>query len=259
MITHRFTKKKNIIIYTVADVHLGSKECKEKEFLEFIEMVKNTPNVYLILAGDLINNATKSSVSNCFDDIYRPAEQKKMMAKILEPVKDRILCATDGNHESRSGKDVDDDPVYDIMTKLDIEDRYRKNYAVVKIQFGEKRSYGRINPTYIFAVTHGNGGGALTGSGVNKAERFGYIFDGIDVLITAHIHKPLNTTPSKLRVDPQNNRIKEVPFDVVVATSWCGYSGYAGRKMLAPTSHVLQKMELNANKKEIEISQKHSY
>lgn len=222
-------------------------------------MVKNTPNVYLILAGDLINNATKSSVSNCFDDIYRPAEQKKMMAKILEPVKDRILCATSGNHEDRSDKDADDDPVYDIMAKLDIEDRYRKNYAVVKIQFGEKRSDGKKNPTYIFAVTHGSGGGALTGSGVNKAERFGYIFDGIDVLITAHIHKPLNTTPSKLRVDPQNNKVKEVPFDVVVATSWCGYSGYAGRKMLAPTSHVLQKIELNATKKEIEISQKHSY
>ena len=222
-------------------------------------MVKNTPNVYLILAGDLINNATKSSISNCFDDIYRPAEQKKMMAKILEPVKDRILCATSGNHEDRSGKDADDDPVYDIMAKLDIEDRYRKNYAVVKIQFGEKRSDGKKNPTYIFAVTHGSGGGALTGSGVNKAERFGYVFDGIDALITAHIHKPLNTTPSKLRVDPQNNKVKEVPFDVVVATSWCGYSGYAGRKMLAPTSHVLQKIELNATKKEIEISQKHSY
>lgn len=259
LITHKIPKRKDIVLYAVADVHLGAKECMEKEFLEFIEMVKNTPNAYLILAGDLINNATKSSVSNCFDDIYRPSEQKKMMAKILEPVKDRIICATTGNHEDRSGKDVDDDPVYDIMAKLDIEDRYRKNLAIVKIQIGDNKNGGTKNPTYVLAVTHGNGGGVMTGAGVNKAERFGYVFDGVDAVITAHIHKPLNTTPSKLRVNLQRNTIKEVPFDVIVATSWLRYSGYAAKKMLPPTSHVLQKITLCGTKKEIEISTKHSY
>lgn len=232
----------------------------EREFLEFIDMVKNDPSAYLILAGDLINNATKSSVSNCFDDIYRPSEQKKMMAKILEPVTDRILCAIPGNHEDRSGKDVDDDPVYDIMAKLDIEDRYRKNLAVVKIRMGDNRTRnGHYNPTYILAVTHGNGGGILTGSGVNKAERFGYAFDGVDAIITGHTHKPLNTTPSKLKINPQRNVVREVPFDVIVATSWLKYSGYAAKKMLNPTSHVLQKITLCGTKKEIEISTKHSY
>lgn len=260
LITHKFEKREDLTLYAVADVHLGAKECMEKEFLEFIDMVKNDPHAYLILAGDLINNATKSSVSNCFDDIYRPSEQKKMMTKILEPVRDRILCGTCGNHEDRSGKDVDDDPVYDIMAKLDIENLYRKNLAVVKIRIGDNvRHTGDRNPTYILAVTHGNGGGVLTGAGVNKAERFGYAFDGVDAIITAHTHKPLNTTPSKLRVNPQNNTIKEVPFDVIVATSWMKYSGYAGKKMLPPTSHVLQKITLCGTKKEIEVSTKHSY
>lgn len=260
LITHKFKEKRDITLYAVADVHLGAKECMEQEFLKFIDTVKNTPDTYLVLAGDHINNATKSSVSNCFDDIYRPSEQKKMMAKILEPVRDRILCATDGNHEDRSGKDVDDDPIYDIMAKLDIEDRYRKNLAVVKIQIGDYRnSHNGSNPSYIIAVTHGSGGGALTGSSVNKTERFGYAFDGVDLVFTGHTHKPLNTTPSKLRVDTRNNVIKEVPFDVVVATSWMRYSGYVARKMLTPTSHVLQKVTLCGTKKEIEISTKHSY
>ena len=228
--------------------------------MEFIEMVKNTPNVYLILAGDLINNAIKSSVSNCFDDVYRPSEQKKLMAKILEPVKDRILCAIPGNHEDRSGKDVDDDPLYDIMAKLDIEDRYRKNRAILKLRFGDnQKGRGTINPTYVFAVVHGSGGGVLTGSGVNKAERYAYTFDGVDALVMGHTHKPLNTTPSKTRIDTRNNIAKQVPFDVIVGTSWLRYSGYAAKKMLAPTSHVFQKITLCGTKKEIEISTKHSY
>lgn len=224
-------------------------------------MVKNTPNTYLILAGDLINNATKSSVSNCFEDIYRPADQKKQMAKILEPVKDRILCGTPGNHEDRSGKDADDDPLYDIMAKLDIEDRYRKDLCILKIRFGDnQKGAGKFNPTYILAVTHGSGGGVLTGSAVNKAERFAYIFDGIDILISAHVHKPLNTLPCKIKVNPNHNSVKEVPFGVVIATSWLKYAGYAARRMYPPTSSaVLQKIVLQGNKKEFEISTKCSF
>lgn len=232
----------------------------EQEFIKFISGIPQQPNAYLILAGDLINNATKSSVSNCFDDIYRPSEQKKMMARILEPVRDRILCGVPGNHEDRSGKDVDDDPLYDIMAKLDIEDRYRKNRAVVKIQIGNNtKCHDGSSPTYIFAVVHGSGGGALTGAGVNRAERYAYAFDGIDALILGHTHKPLNTIPSKFRVDTRNNRVKEVPFDVIVATSWLRNTEYAAKKMLNPTSHVLQKITLCGTKKEIEISTKHAY
>ena len=260
IITHRFPDRKDITIYAVADVHLGAKECMEQEFMSFLEMVKNTPDVYLILAGDLINNATKSSVSNTFDDVYRPAEQKKLMAKLLEPVKDRILCAVPGNHEDRSGKDVDDDPMYDIMAKLDIEDRYRKNRAIVKLRFGHNdKSHNAYHPTYIFAVIHGTGGGAQTGAGVNRAERYAYSFDGVDALIMGHTHRPLTTTPSKIRVDSRNNTVKQVPFDVIVATSWLKYTDYAAKKMMNPTSHVLQKITLCGMKKEIEISTKHSY
>lgn len=259
MVTHKFPRK-DISIYAVADVHLGAKECMEQEFMKFIKKVEEMPDTYLILVGDLLNNATKSSVSNCFDDVYRPSEQKKMMAEILRPVKDRILCAIPGNHEDRSGKDVDDDPMYDIMAKLDIEDRYRRNRAIVKLQFGDNRnSHGSRNPTYVFAVVHGSGGGQLTGSGVNKAERYAYTFDGVDALITGHTHKPLNTVPGKIRVDPRSNTAKEVPFDVIVATSWLRYSDYAARKMLSPTSHVLQKITLSGTSKEIEISTKHAY
>lgn len=260
MICHKFNGKQQITIYSVADVHLGAKECMEQEFMSFIDMVAKTPDVYLILAGDLINNATKSSVSNCFEDRYRPSEQKQMIAKILEPVKDRILCAIPGNHEDRSGKDVDDDPMYDVMAKLNIEHLYRKNMAIMKLKFNRCKSTSTYkNPVYAFAVVHGTGGGALTGAGVNRAERFANSIDGIDVLVTGHTHKPLVTTPSKIRVNLSQETVTEVPFDVVVATSWLKYSGYATKKMLTPTSHVFQKIILSGSKKEIEVSTKHTY
>jgi len=260
LVVREFPEKNDIDIYAIADVHFGAKECMEQEFMKFLDFIRDTPNSYLILAGDLLNNATKSSVSNCFDERYRPAEQKKIMAKLLEPVRDKILCGVPGNHEDRSGKDVDDDPMYDIMTKLDIEDRYRRNRAFLKLRFGDQVNRNtKSNPVYIFAVTHGTGGGALTGSGVNRAERYAYTFEGVDVLITGHTHKPLNTFPGKIRVDPRHNVAKEVPFDVIVATSWLHYTDYAAKKMLSPTSHVLQRISLSGTHKEIEISSKHLY
>jgi hypothetical protein len=73
---------------------------------------------------------------------------------MLEPLRDRIICGVSGNHERRSVKDCDDDPAYDIMCKLDIEDKYRENIAFVKIQFGRQDANGQKNPTYKIAVTH---------------------------------------------------------------------------------------------------------
>lgn len=255
LIQHKFPDRQDITIFPVADVHLGAKECMEKEFFSFLDMVAKTPNVYLVLAGDLINNATRQSVSNVFEDRYRPSEQKKMMAKLLEPVRDKILCATSGNHEFRSKKDADDDPLYDIMAKLDLEHLYRENFCVVKIRFGEnQKSGGDRNPTYILVVTHGAGGGMLTGASVNRNERFGYVFDGIDGLIVGHSHKPALTTPAKIKIDPRHNIAQIVPFKVITATSWLDYGGYAARKMLLPASHALQTMTLRGTKKEIIVT-----
>lgn len=114
-----------IVVYPIADVHYGSIDHQNKEWEAFINHVENTPNVYLLLAGDLINNNTRSSVGSPWDDTVRPREQKTRMVEYLLPLKDRILCCVSGNHERRSLKDADDDPTYDIMTKLDLEDVYR--------------------------------------------------------------------------------------------------------------------------------------
>lgn len=226
----------------------------EQEFLSFIDMVKNTPNVYLVLGGDLINNATKSSVSSCFEDRYRPSDQKKQMTKILEPVADRILCGVPGNHEARSGKDADDDPLYDIMCKLDIEDLYRENIAFVRIKMGDnQKGHGSGNPSYTLAVVHGSGGGIYTGGAVNKNERFAYVLDGVDALIVGHTHKPAVTAPAKISVN-HKGEISVSTMKVITATSWLQYGGYAARKMLLPAGHTLQTMTLRGKKKEIVVT-----
>ena len=253
LIVRHFPKNDDIRIYPIADVHFGAIECMEGEWQRFCNNLLSDPNAYVVLCGDLINNATRSSVSNVFEDRLRPREQKKLMAELLTPLKDRILCALPGNHERRSGKDADDDPMADIMCKLDLEDIYRENMAFVKIQIGNREKDGLRNPTYVLTCSHGAGGGMLTGGSVNRYERFGYVLDGVDCLIASHVHKPFVTQPAKLKIDAHNNRVSVVPFKVVCATSWLQYGGYAAQKMLLPSSHSLQVITLRGNKKELRV------
>ena len=255
LIQHQFYGGHDITIVPIFDVHLGSPECMEQQFIQFIQTVVETPNMYLILGGDLIDNGTKSSVTNPFRATMPPSAQKREMAKILEPARDRILCMLPGNHERRSGKDADDDPVYDIAAKLDLEHLYRENMAFIKIQLGKQRDYpGQYRPTYIIVATHGSGGGILTGAAVNRNERFGYVIDGMDALITGHTHKAYTTQPGKIKIDPHNNQVSIRPFKVISATSWLEFGGYAAQKMLLPSTHCLQTLTLRGSRKEMIVT-----
>lgn len=226
----------------------------EAEWKAFCEKILSEPDSYITLGGDLINNATRSSVSNVFEEVYRPATQKKMMAEMLKPLRDKILCAVSGNHERRSVKDADDDPTFDILCKLDLEDIYRENIAFLKLQFGEQSANGNINPTYMIVVTHGAGGGMLTGGAVNRNERFGFVLDGCDALIVGHTHKPFVTQPSKIKIDSHNNKVSVRPFKVVSSTSWLEWGGYAAQKMLTPSSFAPQTMTLFGKQKKIQVT-----
>ena len=254
LITHKFPDRPDLHIYPISDVHLGAAEHMEREWKHFCDTLLSDPNAYIILGGDLINNATRNSVSNIFEETMRPREQKRMMVEMLKPIKDRILCAVSGNHERRSLKDADDDPTYDIMCKLDLEHLCRENIAFLRLQMGRLDGDGRNNPTYVITVTHGAGGGILTGGAVNRNERFGYVLDGCDCLIVGHTHKPFVTQPSKIYIDARNNRVSMRPFKVVSSTSWLTWGGYAAQKMLLPSSHAPQLITLHGKHKQIDVT-----
>ena len=254
IIQKQIPHNRDITVCAIADVHLGAAEHMEAAWREFRTKILDEPDTYLILAGDLLNNATRSSVSNIFEETMRPREAKRLMVEMLLPLRDKILCAVPGNHEWRSTKDADDEPVYDIMCKLDLEDLYRENIAFLKIQMGDPKADGQRNPTYMFVVSHGAGGGMLTGGAVNRAERFGYAIDGADVLVVGHTHKPFTTPPFKIKIDPFNNKVTTKPFRVVSSSSWMEWGGYAAKKLLTPTGHVPQTILIGGNRKEIKVT-----
>ena len=251
VITKHFEGNDDITVLPISDVHFGTVECHMKEWFSFCDWVVTQSNTYLLLLGDLLDNATKTSIGNGFEAVIRPREAKKKMVECLTPIKDKILIGTGGNHEGRTERDCDQDLTRDIFSKLDIEDIYTENLGFIKIRIGKKNGNGMKNPTYTFCVAHGDGNSIYVGSSAIKAERFGQSIDNIDALFVGHTHKPLNYPVGKLHVDTHNNQVTIKPWWLVVSSSWLGYASYAAKKLLSPTANMKQWVTLSGQKKEM--------
>lgn len=251
VITHKIPGNDDITLWLIGDVHIGAAEFNEEQFKRDIGNIEKDPNARVVLIGDLINNAVKSSVSNVYEERMMPAAAKKYAVKEFEPIKDKIICAVGGNHEMRSVKEVDDDPAYDIMCKLDIENVYRRNAAFVKLQIGNPQRDGEHNPTYTLFVTHGSGGGTTIGGSANKQQRVQQIYEGIDVFIQGHTHKAVNFFPQRVVFDKHNNKIKFRTITCVNAPAYLDYGGYAMRGGLQPFANVVSQVVLSGNKKQV--------
>ena len=205
------------------------------------------------MIGDIFDNAVRNSIANPYDaDFrYRPLEAKNLLSEYLKPISDKILCAVRGNHENRTVRETDQDPLYDVFCRLNIEERYRAGTAFLYLMIGERtngKKGTRAMQSYNIVVTHGTGGGKFAGSAINNQHRFGSSIDGCDVLITGHTHAPSITKPSKVVFDPVHAEIRTEPFACVQCASWLAYSGYPLEKMLPPqtawSNDVPQRIEL---------------
>ena len=236
LIVHRLPECKEARLYVIGDLHVGAIEANIKGWEQFTQKILQDKNAYIVILGDMMNNATKTSVSNVYEEVLRPRDQKRYLVSALSQLTERILCIVPGNHEQRN-KDVDDEPLYDVACKLDLEDMYRPNCAFVKVCFGSRDKGGQTVPlqTYVLAVTHGAGGGIYTGATVNRNERFGMVLEGVDVLCVGHTHKGTISKPSKIVVDIHSNCVKQQSMTVISACSWLSYGGYALSKMLLPS------------------------
>ena len=238
--TWGWQKRPTVTIYPIGDLHLGSIGCHEKEWGEFVSFIQNEPDSYIVCVGDLMENSTVGSIGNPFDQKYRPMEQKNILSDFLKPISSKLLCCVRGNHEQRNvrGGGTDQDPLYDVFCRLNIEDRYRAGTAFLYLQIGERTNGNRIKSraisSYNIVVTHGTGGGKYAGSAINNQQRFGSYISGMDCLVTGHTHAPSITKPSKVVFDPHQNEIRTEPFACVQCASWLSYSGYPLAKMLPP-------------------------
>ena len=247
---------KQLRIETFADVHLGDKECDMKLLHERIKAVQEDDNCYCILNGDLIDNATKSSIGDIYSNTMTPMEQMKACMGLFEPVKDKIISVAGGNHEARTYRLEGIDLTLFLVNEFKIEPRWLNVGGVVFVKVGEYDTRHHAtkgkNPNqimYSIYHTHGRGGGRKAGAKAIRMEDMAAIVD-TDIYIHSHTHLPMVFKKNYYRVNNVNKSIQEVEKLFVNTGAYLNYGGYGQVHEYTPSSRSNPIILLDGTKKE---------
>lgn len=161
---------KSLEVVPVSDVHYGNALFSKKHFTESVRYIKDTPNCFTFLNGDLCESAIRTSKGEIFRQVGTPQDQRDWIIKQLMPIKKKILGVTIGNHELRILNDVGIDICKDIAKALNVP--YRASGMLIKISFGSGNEGHEDRPyTYWGYFTHGYGGARTKSAKAVKVER----------------------------------------------------------------------------------------
>lgn len=241
-----------IELHTFADEHIGDEHSDVKRVLQRIEYVKNTPNAYCILNGDIIDNATKTSIGDVYTQTCNPMEQLERAVAIFEPIKNKILCITHGNHENRSYKKEGINISRLIATQLGLVDRYTSTSAVLFIRVGEDDSrHHHRKICYTVYSLHGSGGGRKEGAKAIRLADLASIID-VDIYIHSHTHLPMIMKQGFHRLDNKNSAVSFVDKLFVNTAANLTYGGYGEAGAFKPSSTDTPVIYLSGTKKYFE-------
>lgn len=223
----------NIQIYVLSDMHIGDANADLPTLKKIIEHIKNTPNMYVILLGDILNTALKTSKSDIYSETLNIMDAQKLALQLLLPIKDKILAMTPGNHENRVWKEVGVDLSLWLAEKLSVQDRYRNNNIALTIQFGSDVNGNpfRLN---IFGQHGAYGGGRRLGAAMNALEDLDGIVGNADIYIRAHTHQPIQGSRNIFLFDDKGNMHRRTKY-YFNSPSVLNYGGYAAEKGYKPT------------------------
>lgn len=240
-----------IEIHPMADLHIGDSMSDFKLIMERIEHIKNTPNAYCVLDGDLMDTAVCSSIGDTYGANLQPMEQLKQCVKIFEPIKDKILAVLPGNHENRVYKTDGLDMTELMCAQLGIPEKYSPTTALLFIRFGEQSGKYHNRPIlYTLYATHGAGGGRKEGGKVNRLADLASIVDA-DIYVHAHTHLPLVFKESFYRTSSLNSSVALVEKLFVNAAASLNYGGYGDKAGFKPASKASPVIYLNGRKHEM--------
>ena len=227
-------------IHTFADEHIGDEHCDIKRLKERIEYVKNTPHAYCIMNGDILDNATKTSIGDTYTQEFNPMNQLITATELFAPIKDKILCITHGNHENRTYKKEGINLSYLIATQLGLEDRYTPTSAVLFIRFGKlargvKETNGSEEVRKVCYTMYGSGGGRKEGAKAVRLADMASIVD-TDIYCHAHTHLPMVMREAFHRIDTKNSTVACVDKLFVNTAANLKYGGYGEAGEFKPSS-----------------------
>ncbi len=213
-----FSEHREVMLLVLNDLHIGAPGCNIDKIIRYLQEIKHIPNAYIILNGDLMNNANNLGKSSPLENALSPMNEQKVIHTLFSDpiIKDKIICSTSGNHESGArAKDSGLDSLVTPMATLDILDAYARYMAQIVLKV--KCPYTKSGTSeFRILVRHGSGMGGKSGKVIEEMFNTLKSFGNYDMVIQGHTHKNLMAIDDRLLRSGKFSTIKKsvVPVNV---------------------------------------------
>jgi hypothetical protein len=230
------TKHQTIDIIFMGDLHAGEAQFEHEMIRQAAAWLQEADNRYAVIPGDIFNTAIKGSVSLDLSEIGMcTKDARHLLARILEPVRERILAVLPGNHDDRSTRDTGEDSVDALCCELAIP-YFPEGEAFLQILVGGWKHNDRPVSFYGYA-THGTAGGRLPGAKANALLDMRRIIHNADWYSNGHGHTPLLIPEVAWYFDHKGNVREQSQWFIS-----CGASlrrgGYPVKKAYPPLARI---------------------
>jgi predicted phosphodiesterase len=232
----------------LADAHIGDGLFNADRLNAIVDEIKEEDNCYCIVDGDMINNATRNSVSDIYAEQYTPEESIDLLENLLNPIKDKILAITEGNHEERSYRSNGTRILRQVSKLLGIKDKYAYPAFLIFLAFGKNQGRDSRKTVYSIYGKHGGGGARTSGGKINYLARMAQTIDA-DIYIHAHTHIPAVFKKGFKTVDYRNRKVTHREHLFVNSGAFLDYGGYAEKKDYDPPSKAQPYILLEGRKR----------
>lgn len=232
-------------IVFLGDIHWGSPQCNRDKVRSMVEYC-NENNIYILLMGDLLEFATKSSVgAGVYEQVMNPQQQYNDIIDLLQPLADKklLLGLIRGNHELRGYKESGINISEIMASELNIP--YLGDACWNYWKVGDEN--------YVGYTLHGKTGSRYIHTKLNAAIKIAQNFD-CEFLAMGHVHELASVANQKQKIDKRNKIVKTYKKFVILTGHYLDYGGYAQRGGMSAGKQGSPKMKLFSNKHDIHIS-----
>lgn len=238
-------------IVPIGDVHIGDRNANLKLLEENIKWVEATEQARVILMGDILNTATRTSKTNPHYQNLTLEEQIEEAIRLFTPIKNKIITAIDGNHEDKVADFAGFSPTISLCHGLGIH--YSGLSSVIEVKVGKLKGKRQ---RYFFYCHHTTGGGSTVGGKMNRVDHLRRIISNVDVYCGAHNHQlgvvPVTTMEVDRGHDLKVRELRQLLVDCGGYLKW--QDGYAEKKMYPPTKLGSPRIRLDGKKKDVHVS-----
>lgn len=236
MIINIKEKAKSINLYAFGDWHYGSKNCDIESIKGVLDSIQKDRNARVILLGDLIDAGLRGSIgAGPYDNTTTPEEQYETVISLLMPIREKIYCMLNGNHENRIYKETSID-VVKIMAKI-LDVRYAGFGTFVNLNMN-----GANHKIY---ATHGSSGARYRHSKLARCVDLRNIVKA-DIYLMAHTHDLAYGTREFKTIT--GRQVEESVEHYILTGHFINYEGsYAQEKCYPLTKKGCPIIQLNKN------------